>query len=133
MRLCCLWLAATLLSAQAVAGDEDKVSIAVANETRQVLRCQFLLAHWMTSAAVLIQPGASARLALGRAVDGALFQRQAGEERPFHVESLLCGSDRDFGSSRIDLDLSPLRARESDSLSFRCGGEAAPACRRAGL
>ncbi len=132
-RLCCLWLVASLASATAAASENDEVSIEVANESGQLLRCQFLLAHWMTSAALVLEPGDSARLILGRAADGALFQRKAGEARPFPVESLLCGADQDFGSSRQDLDLSPLRRRQSDALAVRCSGDAVLSCHRGSL
>ena len=120
-------LLTTLLGAETVVA-EEAVSLDLANRGPAALRCQWQLAHWMTAAPLTLQPQTSGKLDIWRDQAGALFLRQPGEARPFHIEALFCGPDEAFGQQRLQIDLAPLRRSTSESLSLDCKVKAAASC-----
>lgn len=111
----------------AVAAGAESVALAIVNEGQAPLRCQLLLAHWMSESLAPLAPGAETRLTLGRDAAGQLFLERAGEARPFHLEALVCGAD--LGTARRHLDLSALRRGEAAGLVARCDPADEPPCR----
>lgn len=124
--LLALFVAAMPLAAVA---EGERVRLSLANETGAALRCQFLLAHWMTSESWVLAPGDRLALTLGRTQEGVLFQSHAEEPRPFPVEALLCGRDAAFADTRRALDLSALRVGASRALHLVCVATGSLICR----
>ncbi|MEO1190724.1 MAG: hypothetical protein AAFY02_03150 [Pseudomonadota bacterium] len=126
-----LLLLLALLVWSTPAAAEQPIAIALDNTGEAPLRCQYLLAHWMSRDALRLDPGAAAELPLYRQADGALFLRQPGEPRPLFVEALLCGDDQAFGETARQLDLSALRRAQADRLALRCDAADPTICRLA--
>jgi len=109
-------------------GAHEPVALEVVNGARQAtLRCQLILAHFVTHQALLLPAGQRDSIPLDRyRDDGALTFARAG--RTMAVERLLCGLDDDWAGTAGDLDLGPLRDGRLSRLRLRCGDEAGFAC-----
>jgi len=127
MRLAII-LASLSILATFTAAAEERVAVVLKNAGTTPLRCQLMLAHWMTGEIRHLGSGESLTLALARDTAGQLFITRPGEARPFHVETLLCGREEGFGRGEA-LDLSALRSGRSRSLAFACAAEERPLCR----
>ncbi|GAB5468566.1 MAG: hypothetical protein Kilf2KO_15960 [Rhodospirillales bacterium] len=122
-------VAASLCLLPGLALAQDKTNwIDLTNAGERELRCQYLLAHWMSGEILRIAPGESVTLVIYRSAEGALYLRQIDDPRPLYVESLLCGPDLGFGEDRQQIDLSPLRQGASRRLAVSCA-TAPPLCR----
>ena len=105
------------------------VRLEIANaKSGAMMRCQLVLAHFVTLAPDRIRPGHRATIELHRDVGaGTLFYRRA-DGQPMALETVLCGLDDDWAATRNDLDLRRLRGGEGDRLLIVCDGEQGLAC-----
>lgn len=125
------WIAtgglAALLSAAPIGAsgpglDAEPVTLEIANATSDsALRCQFILAHFVTQEAATIGAGRMATVELRRMTTGGtlVFQRTSGEVMA--VENVICGLDQDWAATRNDLVLARLRDGSRNRLHVVCG------------
>lgn len=107
----------------------EPVRLEIANaKSESLVRCQLVLAHFVTLAPDRIRPNHRATIGLQRDVRaGTLFYpREDGP--PMTLENVLCGLDDDWVATRNDLDLRRLRRGEGDRLLIVCDGEQSLAC-----
>jgi hypothetical protein len=84
------------------------------------LRCQAVLAHFMTRDLAPFAPGGELTIPLQReTATGALLAVGPGG-RLIPVENVLCGLDRDWVATRNDLDLTRLREGSTQQLRIVC-------------
>jgi hypothetical protein len=109
-------------------GAREPVVLEVLNDTQRArLRCQLVLAHFITHVALVLDAGRRGRIALDRFdVDGTLALSQEG--RTMAVENLLCGVEGDWAATVDNLDLGPLRDQRYARLRLRCNDEPGFAC-----
>jgi hypothetical protein len=97
-----------------------------------VLRCQLVLAHFMTRDLPAVAPGREVEVGLWwEAATGTLFHGDAGG-RKTAVENLLCGADRDWTATRNDMDLTRLREGGVGHLRIVCRERSGLLCTVAG-
>ncbi|MGD9536881.1 MAG: hypothetical protein AB7P52_07415 [Alphaproteobacteria bacterium] len=111
-------------------GDHAPVRLGIRNEAADaVLRCQVVLAHFVTLADHRLAPGETRELDLQRAASsGALFVSGEGG-RLMAVENVYCGLDAQWDGTRVALDLTPLREPARQSLGVACAAARTPLCR----
>ncbi len=103
-------------------GPSESVSLEVLNGADSGLRCQLVLAHFVTQDIAPISPGDGTVIALDRDADeGTLIFRHAGG-RSMALENILCGLAGDWQATRVDLDLADLRADKTAALRIVYGG-----------
>ncbi len=120
-------LAAVLAGPLSAAPAGEPVRLEIANaKAAALLRCQLVLAHFVTLAPAPIGPAGRVAFELRRDPDGSLFYPHA-EGPPMALENVLCGLDEDWTATRNDLDLRPLRGGE-ERLLIVCDGERGLAC-----
>ena len=111
-------------------GDHVPVRLDIRNDAADaVLRCQVVLAHFVTLADRRLAPGETRELDLQRAApSGALFV--PGEDgRLMAVENIYCGLDERWDGTRVALDLTPLREPARQRLGVACAAARTPLCR----
>jgi len=98
------------------------VHLEIFNGAESRLRCQLVLAHFVTQDIPPIPPGNKFVIALERDVDeGTLIFRHAGGQS-MAIENVLCGLMGAWRETRADLDLTDLRAGETAELRIVLGG-----------
>ena len=117
------------LPVSAAAPASEPVRLEIANvKSPSVLRCQLVLAHFVTLALERIGPESRAIIQLQRDMQaGTLFYPRA-DGRPMALENVFCGLDDDWQANRVDLDLQPLRGGEGELLLIVCDGGRGLAC-----
>jgi hypothetical protein len=121
--------AVLVLPGSALPAATEPVRLEIANaKSGSLVRCQLVLAHFVTLAPDRIGPDHRATIELQRDVRaGTLFYRRA-DGPPMALETVLCGLDDDWAATRNDLDLRRLRGGEGDRLLIVCEGEQGLAC-----
>ena len=128
-----LLLALTVLtqtwSGARAAGESISVRLHITNaKTESIVRCQLVLAHFVTLDVVRIEPHHRATIDLQRDIRaGALYYLHEGNQ-PMALENVLCGLDEDWATTRNDLDLRDLRGGQQDRLVVICAGEQGLSC-----
>jgi hypothetical protein len=88
---------------------DDPVTLRIANEGAQTLRCVVLFGHWVTRDLGTIDTGASRDLAMMRDPgDGSLYVRRD-DGRKLMIENVVCGADRAWTETLGQVPLLPLR------------------------
>lgn len=107
----------------------EPVRLEIANaKSGSLVRCQLVLAHFVTLAPDKIGPDHHATIELQRDVQaGTLFYPRE-DGRPMALENVFCGLDDDWAATRNDLDLRRLRGGEGNRLLIVCDGEQGLAC-----
>lgn len=121
--LAALFSAAPIGASGPGAGAEP-VTLEIANGAPDSeLRCQLVLAHFVTADAATVRAGGTARVELLRQTGGGtlLVPRGAGQE-PMAVENVICGLDGDWAATRNDVVLARLRDGSRDRLLVVCDG-----------
>ena len=96
---------------------DDAVTLRIANDGGEVLRCVLLFGHWVTLELGVIDAGASQALAMMRdAGDGSLYVLRE-DGRKMMIENVVCGGDHAWAETLGQLDLLPVR--ESRERKFR--------------
>ncbi|MBR45580.1 MAG: hypothetical protein CMM31_03670 [Rhodospirillaceae bacterium] len=102
-------------------GPSAPVSLEVVNGAEGRLRCQLVLAHFVTQDIAPVPPGGETVIVFDRDADeGVLIFRHVGG-RSMALENVLCGLAGDWRATRADLDLADLRAGESVALRMVYG------------
>ena len=98
-------------------GPSGAVTLRIANDGAEALRCVVLFGHWITRDLGIIDAGASDTLAIMRDDgDGSLYILR-GDGREMMIENVVCGVDRAWAETLGQLDLLPVR--ESREREFR--------------
>lgn len=122
-------LLAVLLVVQGCArSDEDRspvvlepVVLKITNKTENdTLRCQLLLAHFMTGDAAQATTGWVIEVGMLREVATSTLLYLGPGDRLVAVENMLCGADDDWQATRKNIDLTPLRAGGTRLLQITC-------------
>jgi hypothetical protein len=124
-----LTLAATPLHAAEPAGDRAPVRLSIQNDADAVLRCQVVLAHFVTLADHRLPPGTVRELDLERAAPSGALYVSGDDGRPMAIEAIYCGLDERWDGTRAALDLTPLREPDRQRLAVACAGVQTPLCR----
>jgi hypothetical protein len=96
---------------------DDAVTLRIANDGTQALRCVVLFGHWVTRELGAIDAGASHDLAMMRdAGDGSLYVLRD-DGRRLMIENVVCGADRAWTETLGQVPLLPVR--DSRDREFR--------------
>jgi hypothetical protein len=117
------FLAAIVIAAGLLTGcaTSAPVSLTVANDAGEPLRCTILFGHWIEQDAGTVASGDRLLVAMRRQdEDGALYVER-GDGRRMMVENLVCGPLDDWWERHDDIALLPLRASPAHSFDARCG------------
>jgi hypothetical protein len=113
-----------MIAVQGCSAPEEErapVVLKIDNNTNDaVLRCQLVLAHFMTGDLAPAAPGQMIEIDLQRdaATSTMLYLGPGG--RLVAVENVLCGADDDWMATRNDINLTPLRAGVTQQLQIVC-------------
>ena len=122
-------LTAAPLQAAERYGDRVPVRLRLSNEAvNMTVRCQIVLAHFVTLADYRIVPGASRELELQREESSGALIVSRDDGRPMAIESIYCGLDGRWDETRADLPLNGLRDRARDHVDMICVDSGSPVC-----
>ncbi len=108
------------------------VSVQITNATsKAALRCQLILAHFVTYEADALAKGQEATLELLRGDQDGTLIFSGRDGRQMALENLLCGFDDDWGGTQNDLNLAQLRDGTSNRLQIICSGADRLTCQAA--
>ena len=112
----------------ASAADPVPVTLTIENATAgPALRCQLVLAHFVTQDLAPIPANAVAEVDMQRDSGGTLFFQGGG--RSMAVENILCSLDDNWTASRNNLDLRSLREGALPALRVTCSATDSLTCR----
>lgn len=119
-------------SAAEPSGPSAPVRLEIYNGTASSeLRCQLVLAHFVTQDIGRISAGKSAVIALRRDRDEGVLIYRSGARR-MAVENILCGIAGNWRATRNDLNLAALRAGRRAQLKIFCQAPEALSCKARG-
>ena len=120
---------AVSFSSASSATESLPVRIEITNaKSGSMVRCQLVLAHFVTLESDKIEPNHRTTIALRRDVRaGTLLYPRAGGP-PMALENIFCGLDEDWAATRNDLDLTRLRGGGQNRLKIICDGQQGLAC-----
>jgi hypothetical protein len=99
---------------------DDAVTLRIANDGAEALRCVLLFGHWVTLELGLIDAGAAQALAMKRdAGDGSLYVLRE-DGRKMMIETIVCGADRSWTETLGQIPLLPVRAGRGRELWISC-------------
>jgi hypothetical protein len=99
---------------------DETVTLAVANDGAEVLRCTILFGHWVEQGAGTVAPGDVLAVEFRRQEsDGALYVPRY-DGRKMMVENLICGPLEQWWERRADIPLLPLRAGTAQRFQASC-------------
>jgi hypothetical protein len=99
---------------------DDAVTLRIANDGAQALRCVLLFGHWVTLELGIIEAGASQALAMMRdAGDGSLYVLRD-DGRELMIENVVCGADRSWTETFGQIPLLPVRASRERTFRTSC-------------
>ena len=105
------------------------VILEIANATPEsAVRCQLILAHFVTRDAARIDAGGTARVELVRMPPAGTLAVRRDTGNAMAVENVICGLDDDWSASRNDLGLARLRDGSRDYLQVTCGATDGLSC-----
>lgn len=112
--------ASSLLPARAVEPDAQEVTLLIANESKEPLRCQIMFAHFVVTEAGTVPPGGNLAIALSRQdSDGALWIARA-DGRRMMIETIDCGAASRWAATRGQIPLLPARAGRESRYGTTC-------------
>jgi hypothetical protein len=124
----CLWI---VLLNSGIAGakseyqfiDPNPTYVSITNvHTTESVRCQFVLAHFVTYDPPIILSGQTLVVPITIEQDNfTLFLVDSG--RPMAIEDLFCALDSAWSDTRLELSLAPLQSSTTAYLTFSCGIE----------
>ena len=120
-----------IASQGSVAHGEERapVVLKIANGTENaVLRCQLVLAHFMTGELAPAAPGRVIDIDLQRDAATSTLLYIGPGNRLIAVENVLCGADGDWAATRNDLDLTSLREGSTWTLQVICADRGGLSC-----
>jgi hypothetical protein len=99
---------------------DDAVTLRIANDGAQALRCVLLFGHWVTIEFGIIDAGASRALAMMRgASDGSLYVLRD-DGRRLMIENVVCGADRAWAETLGQVSLLPIRDTRERTFRTSC-------------
>jgi hypothetical protein len=102
------------------AAPDDAVTLRIANDGGEALRCVLLFGHWVTLDLGVIGAGASHVVAMMRdAGAGSLYVLREGGRRMM-IENVVCGADRSWSETLGQIPLLPVRAGRDRELRTSC-------------
>lgn len=108
------------LSAHAAGPEEQAVTLLIANEGQEPLRCMILFAHFLVMDVGQILPSGDLSIAMFRQDgDGALWIPRA-DGRRMMIETIDCGAVSRWAETRGQISLLPARAGRDMHYSSRC-------------
>jgi hypothetical protein len=115
-----LALALALSPARAAAPDSHHVTLSIANDGDEPIRCLILFAHWVVTEAGTIPPGGALAVAMSRQdSDGALWIARA-DGRRMMIETVQCGAASGWAETRGQIPLLPARAGRDAAYRTTC-------------
>ena len=124
----CLWI---VLFNSEIAGakseyqfiDPNPTYISITNlHTSESIRCQFVLAHFVTYDPPMILSGETLVVPITIEQDNStLFL--VNSSKPMAIEDLFCALDSAWSDTRLELSLAPLQRSTMPHLTFSCGIE----------
>jgi hypothetical protein len=114
--------------ARAAAPDSHAVTLSIANDGDEPIRCLILFAHWVVTEAGTIPPGGDLAVAMSRQdSDGALWIARA-DGRRMMIETIECGAASRWAETRGQIPLLPARAGREAGYGTTCRLDGAVAC-----
>ena len=105
---------------RAGAPDAQPVTLSIANESREPLRCLIMFAHFVVAEAGTIAPGGKLAITLSRQdSDGALWIARA-DGRRMMIETIDCGAAARWAATRGQIPLLPARAGREARYGTTC-------------
>ena len=115
-----LALVLPLSPAQAAAPESRDVTLSIANDGDEPIRCLILFAHWVVTEAGTIPPGGALAVAMSRQdSDGALWIARA-DGRRMMIETVQCGAGARWAETRGQIPLLPARAGRDAAYRTTC-------------
>jgi len=116
------------LPLHAAESDAQPVTLSIANEGAEPMRCLILFAHWVTTEAGTIRPNGELEIAMFRQdSDGALWIPRA-DGRRMMIETIDCGAAARWAETRGQVSLLPARAGREAGYRTTCRLDGAVAC-----
>lgn len=107
----------------------EPLTLTIRNGAGEDLRCEAVLAHFMSETLARIAPGRSLVVTLRRDSGGVLLLAPR-EGRHVPLENILCGSETAWAASKSDLPLTTVRAGSGSHYQVRCAlADSRVACR----
>lgn len=115
-----LALALALSTARAATPDSHAVTLSIANDGDEPMRCLILFAHFVVTEAGTIPPGDALAVAMSRQdSDGALWIARA-DGRRMMIETVACGAASRWAETRGQIPLLPARAGRDAGYRTTC-------------
>jgi hypothetical protein len=125
-------LLALMIAVQGCSAPEEErapVVLKIVNNINDaVLRCQLVLAHFMTGDLAPAAPGRVIEIGLLREAATSTLVYLGPGGRLVAVENVLCGADDDWMATRNDINLMPLRAGGTQQLQIACTEQGELSC-----
>src|SRR5262245_41793363 len=116
------------LPAQTTAPDSHDVTLSIANDSLEPMRCQILFAHFVVMEAGTIAPSGELAIAMSRQdSDGALWIARA-DGRRMMIETVECGAASRWAETRGQIPLLPARAGRDAGYRTTCRLGASVVC-----
>ncbi len=107
---------------------DDRVTLAIANDGAEALRCTILFGHWVEQGIGKIAAGDVVEVAMWRQrSDGALYVPRA-DGRRMMIENMVCGPLSGWWERRADIPLLTLRASAARRFASSCRMETRARC-----
>jgi hypothetical protein len=108
--------------------DPTPIYVSITNfHASESVRCQFVLAHFVTYDPPILLPGETLVTSITRGQDDStLFLVQSG--KAMAVEDLFCALDSAWSDTRMELSLAALQTNTTPHLVFSCGIEPEFSC-----
>jgi hypothetical protein len=114
--------------AQAAGSDAQPVTLSIANEAAEPIRCQILFAQWVATEAGTIPSNGELSIAMFRQdSDGALWIPRV-DGRRMMIEIIDCGAAAHWAETRGQISLLPARAGREARYRARCRLNGTVAC-----
>jgi hypothetical protein len=106
--------------AQASGSDARPVTLSIANDGAEPMRCLILFAHWVTTEAGTMRPNGALSIAMFQQdSDGALWIPRA-DGRRMMIETIVCGAAARWAETRGQISLLPARAGREARYGTTC-------------
>lgn len=108
--------------------DLNPIYVSITNfHASESVRCQFVLAHFVTYDPPILLPGETLVTSITRGQDNStLFLVYSG--KAMAVEDLFCALDSAWSETRVELSLAALQTTTTPHLAFSCGIEPQFSC-----
>ena len=121
MNRCWPWALVMLgLAACAAQPETETVKLRIENADAQAIRCQAILAHFVTRSLPEIAAGGAQEVILERDPGQGTLSYGTSDGRPMMLENILCGRVADWTETARDLPLQALRTGTASRFAARC-------------